>query len=291
MKSKKTGTAITLFAGPLLLSLLAGGFLLALQSERRGNSAQQGLNLSSRYLSGALKFGGLYYETETGRISLPVQLKSKTQGKRSEWQARTRDGRVVSILILPEGDNYTVRFGAQPADGIVKWGFYIDSEKEEYFTGLMERVVDGPQQASWTPGLRESMNLRGQKVEMLVKPTTSVYAPFYISSRGYGLFVKTDWPGKYDLCVANPQQVGIEFEGPALELKIYTAAQPASIVRAHALDAGPPFLPPKWAYRPWRWRDEHTQRTTYYDGTPVTGPFNSEMMEDVLMMRAFGATP
>ena len=39
---------------------------------------------------------------------------------------------------------------------------------------------------------------------------------------------------------------------------------------------------------PWRWRDEHTQRATYYDGTPVTGPFNSEIMEDVLMMKAFG---
>ena len=139
---------------------------------------------------------------------------------------------------------------AQPAEGILKWGLAISIGRDEYFTGLMERVVDGPQQASWTPGLRESMNLRGQKVEMLVKPTTSVYAPFYISSRGYGLFVKTDWPGKYDFCAANPQQVGIEFEGPALELKIYTAAQPASIVRAHALDAGPPFLPPKWAYRP-----------------------------------------
>ena len=43
-----------------------------------------------------------------------------------------------------------------------------------------------------------------------------------------------------------------------------------------------------WMYSPWRWRDEHTQRTTYYDGTPVTGPFNSEVMEDVLMMKAFG---
>ena len=55
-----------------------------------------------------------------------------------------------------------------------------------------------------------------------------------------------------------------------------------------ALDAGPPFLPPKWMFSPWRWRDEHTQRASYYDGTPVRGPFNSEMMEDILMMRAYG---
>ena len=71
-------------------------------------------------------------------------------------------------------------------------------------------------------------------------------------------------------------------------MKVYTAAHPAALVSAHALDAGPPVLPPKWMYTPWRWRDEHTQRTKYYDGTPVTGPFNSEMMEDVLMMKAYG---
>jgi alpha-glucosidase (family GH31 glycosyl hydrolase) len=71
-------------------------------------------------------------------------------------------------------------------------------------------------------------------------------------------------------------------------MKLYTAREPAVLVRAHAIDAGPPLLPPKWMFTSWRWRDEHTQRTAYYDGTPVTGPFNSEMMEDMLMMKAYG---
>lgn len=70
-------------------------------------------------------------------------------------------------------------------------GISIECGEDEYFTGLAERVVDGPQQASWAPGLKEAMNLRGQRVEMLVKPATSVYASFYLSSRGYGLFAKT----------------------------------------------------------------------------------------------------
>ena len=41
-------------------------------------------------------------------------------------------------------------------------------------------------------------------------------------------------------------------------------------------------------FAPWRWRDEHRQRSSYFDGTVVTGPFNSEVMEDVLMMKAYG---
>ena len=138
------------------------------------------------------------------------------------------------------------------------------------------------------PALRSAMDLRGQKVDTILKPTTSVYAPFYLSSRGYAVFVQGNWPGYFDFCNADPQRVKIEFEGPFLSVKVYTAKTPVELVKAHALDAGPPILPPRWTFTPWRWRDEHTHRATYYDGTPVTGPFNSEIMEDVLMMKAFG---
>lgn len=164
----------------------------------------------------------------------------------------------------------------------------MDSAKDEYFTGIMERLVDGPQQLSWAPGRTETLNLRGQKVDMILKPTISIYAPYYISSRGYAVFVKGYWPGHFDFCADDAERVKIEFEGPTFEMKVYKAGDPATLVREHAMDAGPPFLPPKWMYGPWRWRDEIKERTGYYDGTPVTGPFNSEFMEDMLMMKAYG---
>ena len=181
-----------------------------------------------------------------------------------------------------------LKLSAQPSAGITKWGLSIETGKDEFFTGIMERLVDGPQQLTWSAGRTEVLNLRGQQIDMILKPTLSVYAPFYISSRGYAVFAKTDWPGHFDFCATDPSRVQIDFEGPSFEMKIYTSADPAQLVREHAIDAGPPFLPPKWIYGPWRWRDENTERATYYDGTPVTGPFNSEFMEDVLMMKAFG---
>jgi alpha-glucosidase (family GH31 glycosyl hydrolase) len=198
------------------------------------------------------------------------------------------DGHLVGISVAPQGNNFIISLSARPANDIVKWGLAINASAEEYFTGAMERVVDGPQAASWAPGIQAAMNLRGEKVDMLVKPTTSIYSPFYISSRGYAVFVKGTWPGKFDFAATDPAKVKIEFEGPSLGFKVYTARTPAELVRAHAIDAGPPFTPPKWMFSPWRWRDEHTQRKTYYDGTPVTGPFNSEVMEDVLLMKAYG---
>jgi alpha-D-xyloside xylohydrolase len=240
---------------------------------------------------GTIRLDAIFFETAAGKTTLPGGLAVKSRGmsgRSLEAQTRMSDGRLVTISVEPRGRDYVVRFDAQPDADIIRWGFAIDATENEYFTGLMERVVDGPQQASWAPGITQAMDLRGQKVDMILKPTTSVYAPFYLSSRGYGVFAKTDWPGTYDFCLSDPNRVQIAFEGPSLEVKVYTAGDPAELVQAHAIEAGPPFLPPKWMYTPWRWRDEHRQRTQYYDGTPVTGPFNSETMEDVLMMNAYG---
>ena len=232
-------------------------------------------------------FEGMFYETTNSRTLLPVNLIADAQ-RHGHSETQMPDGRMVIISVKPGRNNFSLRLSATPDADIVRWGLAVAAAPDEYFTGLMERVVDGPQQRSWATNLTAAMNLRGQTVDMIVKPTFSVYAPFYLSSRSYAVFVKGSWPGRFDFCASVSNQVKIEFEGPSFEVKIYTANRPAALVRAHALDAGPPFLPPKWMYGTWRWRDENAQRTNYYDGTPVTGPFNSEFMEDVLLMKAHG---
>lgn len=274
-----------------LTSLLFITFVLSCESRAVQGEEKAVLTLRSKNLSSGqiLKLDGLFFETEKGRIYLPAKLTEKMgTSNKLENEFKMEDGRIIKISLKQEEQNFILQLGALPDGDIIKWGLAVDSTNDEYYTGLMERVVDGPQQASWRAGITEAMNLRGQKVDMILKPTTSVYAPFYISSRGYAAFVFGNWPGFYDFTSSDPNRVKIEFEGPAFGMKIYTADNPSTLVKAHALDAGPPFMPPKWMFTPWRWRDEHTQRTTYYDGTSVTAPFNSEVMEDVLMMKAFG---
>src|SRR5882672_8105862 len=239
----------------------------------------------------ALRLDGIFYETGKGRTMLPATLTGNApdiQNKEVKTEAKMPDGRTVHFDAKREGRNFVVRLSAQPDSGITKWGLALDAAADEYYTGLMERVVDGPQRASWVPGLKQAMDLRGQKVDMILKPTTSIYAPFYLSSRGYAVFVKGLWPGYFDFAASDTQRVKIEFEGPSFEIKVYMSDDPMELVRQHAMEVGPPILPPKWMYSPWRWRDEHSQLPQYYDGTPVTGPFNSQVMEDVLLMEAYG---
>jgi alpha-D-xyloside xylohydrolase len=265
-----------------LISLVILSTISEAQVASQGSITLQSINLKNRFL----KIDGLFFETASGRATIPI-INTTITAKARTIEADVA-GHKITISVQPQGSNFNLSLTAQPNTDITKWGIAIDSTSNEYYTGLMERVIDGPQARSWAQGIQEAMNLRGQKVEMIVKPTTSIYAPYYLSSRGYATFVKGNWPGYFEFAVSDPRRVKIEFEGPSLDLKIYTATTPAELVRAHAIDAGPPFLPPRWMYSPWRWRDEHTQRANYYDGTPVTGPFNSEIMEDVLMMKAFG---
>ena len=289
---------ITTAATRILGVIATGAVVLALPAtaspQQRGAPSGASLVIRSEALAPVaagpvLTIDGLYFETAAGRTPLPADLAMKPQpGNATFGEVRMPDGRLVRLALSPDGPHYTLRFTAKPSSDIVRWGLAIDAAPDEHYTGLMERVVDGPQRASWAPGITAAMDLRGQRVDMIVKPTTSVYAPFYLSSRGYAVFVKGTWPGHFSFAADPPQRVTIDFEGPSLEMKIYLDRDPAALVRAHAMDAGPPVLPPKWMLTPWRWRDEHSHLATYYDGTPVTGPFNSQAMEDVLLMKAFG---
>lgn len=239
--------------------------------------------------------GSIFFETTDGRTVLtgkPASAERIPLSFAGTWD--TPAGISIAVTLAHDARGTNLRLSTKSNVEIRKWGIAIQAAPDEYFTGAMERVVDGSQGKSWEPGIAEGMNLRGQLVEMVVKPTTALYSPFYVSSAGYGLFVRGTWPGGLDFCRYDPNAVLVEFEGPQMEVQfyhnsVYSASKGvdlAAIVRAHAMEAGPPVMPPKWAFSPWRWRDDHSNRETYFDGTPVTAPYNSMVVEDILMMRA-----
>lgn len=271
----------------LLLPLCARAFDVRVTAAAVNASS---IMLSSGNSSVVIPVNSIYYETSDGQkhVLRDLPVPSPQPGGSSQLRMQSDDKRSIIINLEPVENSYSVKLRALPSEGVVKWGFAVKAEDDEYFTGLMERTVDGGQGESWKEGITAAMDLRGQKVDMVVKPTTAVYAPFYLSSRGYGLAVKSTWPGHYDFCASAPDQVQVSFEGPSLQFRVYLSGNPAEIIKAHAMEVGPPVLPPKWAFTPWRWRDDHANRATYYDGTKVEAPYNSMLVEDVLMMEALG---
>jgi alpha-glucosidase (family GH31 glycosyl hydrolase) len=248
--------------------------------------------ISSPHLKQPLSIGcekfPMFLETKQGKLLLkgtPSDISKTKNGLTAVWSFDK--GKKVTVSFTKDKDLFRINFKAAGIKDVNQWGLSLPAEKNEYFTGLMERTVDGNQVLSWTPGIKETMNMRGQYATTLVKPTVALYSPFFISSRNYSYFVEGTWPGSFDFCKADANTIQITNEGPALSIIINTAKNPAELVKAHSLDVGPTIVPPKWIFGSWRWRDELTQRKTYYDGTPVAAPYNSEAVEDILMMKAF----
>ncbi len=213
-----------------------------------------------------------------------INLVSSTE-KNYQWE---NDGKEIILHIVEKEKEVELTLKLEGSESQPSaWVLNLAADSDEYFTGAFERVVDGKQTESWAEGIATGLNLRGEKVDVKLKPTVSAYAPFYISSGNYSFFAHGTWPGVIDFCKTNSDLVTISFEGPEFAFSLMMDENPAELVKRHALETGPSFVPPRWVFGPWRWRDEHVNRIKYIDGSTVEAPYNSELVEDVLMMEAY----
>ncbi|HMO04031.1 MAG TPA: glycoside hydrolase family 31 protein [Kiritimatiellia bacterium] len=112
-------------------------------------------------------------------------------------------------------------------------------------------------EAIWGFGQRfDAFNLRGVHLETWTTDgwnatDTSYFAvPFFISSRGYGLFV--NHPGRiaFDLGANDPNRLTIRIPDRAVEVYAFTGT-PDTIARRYTQLIGRPRPLPDWVFRPW----------------------------------------
>lgn len=90
--------------------------------------------------------------------------------------------------------------------------------------------------------------------------------PFYISSRGYGVFI--NHPGHVSLEIQSERttRINIAVEGESLEYMVISGPSPRDILHRYTALTGRPSLPPAWSYGLWL----TTSFTTSYDEQTVT---------------------
>ncbi len=288
----------SLFAGIILTALL-GALAVGLTADDRIPYAITEEPLAVRFdpplpQLWADETSAFYVRHKDGRVALDGPPIERGDGEGSHLVYRTTDGRAATVRILP-GPEGTLRveFSVEVKGEFEKLGVSFRVGETEGFYGLMERVVQGSQGLSWDPGMTEGLNLRGQSVDLYTLPTVSIYAPFFVSSSGYGIRVEGDWPATYRFGIdeqkmVRPAEVTIEYEGPTLSLLILPGPAPIDVIERYARITGKSLLPPEFILGPGRWRDVVWDLPAFYDGTPYEGPFNSMVVEDVLMMEALG---
>ncbi len=120
-----------------------------------------------------------------------------------------------------------------------------------------------PEEAIWGFGQRfDTFNLRGKELESWTTDgwnasDTSYYAvPFFISSRGYGLFINHPGRIRFDVGADNPELMTIRIPDQSVELIAFEGT-PAEISRRYTELIGRPRPVPQWIYRPWVSRNSY----------------------------------
>src|SRR5579871_5839792 len=106
--------------------------------------------------------------------------------------------------------------------------------------------------------------------------------PFYLTNRGYGVFVDT--PGPVSFEVASEKVSAVQFSVPAETLcyHVIYGPEPKKVLERYTALTGRPALPPAWSFGLWL----STSFTTDYDEKTVTG-FIEEMARRDLPLHVF----
>jgi alpha-D-xyloside xylohydrolase len=254
-----------------------------------------------RRLVRELPQGGLFYERSAvahglGRV---IAADILPDGVRLEVET---DEDVPAVLTIRFLTARTAEVALDPPtpETVEAFGERLRSPRSEAIYGLTERLRDSP---LILPGVIDipvddaqppevgSLDRRGEQVEMRVVPTFSLYAPFFQSSRGYGLAVDGTTFGLFDVAKTDPRVVSFRFEAasaPAarrLVYRVFAGPAHATILDEYTNLTGRPIVPPDWAFLHWRWRDElPSGPTAVLDGLPV----NADVADDVVNYETYG---
>lgn len=163
----------------------------------------------------------------------------------------------------------------------------IGLEPGEAIYGLTERIVDDKAKSESHPAEVGGLDRRGEVVTMWVVPTISGYAPFYISSRGYGLLVEGTWPGQLDIGASDPDVLHLKWHTGEEGLSCLVIQGPSytTILDRYTKIAGRPVLPPEWVFSPLKWRNQVGRHDfAMLDGVKI----NAEVADDILMYEELG---
>jgi len=134
------------------------------------------------------------------------------------------------------------------ADGTVRqFRIAFDSPSDESFYGFGERFNALDQR-----GNRLDNRVYGQYTGQGKRSYIPI--PFFLSSRGYGLWLQTDRQAEFDLAAAESDRwmlIGNVKDDSSLEMKFFFQNHPREIVQAFTELTGKPKLPPSWVFGLW----------------------------------------
>lgn len=259
---KQSGDSMTVYAATKVIETkgdtLNGTLLKATYSSPMPNVIRVQMNHHKGKVKKSPEFE-LYTEQTDVQIAIDEEVAELTSGQLSVKVNRK------------QGWNIDFNFAGKRVTGS-GWrapGYITAPDKTAYFREQLDLGV-----GEYVYGLGERFTpfvKNGQIVDMWNEDggTSSEQSykniPFYLSNKGYGVFVNHPEKVSYEIASENVSKVQFSVEGESLEYFIIGGGTPKEVLNNYTKLTGKPALPPAWTFGLWL----TTSFTTDYDETTV----------------------
>jgi len=118
----------------------------------------------------------------------------------------------------------------------------------------------------------DSVTRRGRAVDFRNKdaigttsPRTYVNTPFYISTKGYGLFLNSSAPAEWDIGCSDASTLGFGVLDGQMDYFIIQGETPKAVISGYCTLTGFSGLPPLWSFGLWMSRNSYTSWDVVFD--------------------------
>ncbi len=94
--------------------------------------------------------------------------------------------------------------------------------------------------------------------------------PFFMSTRGYGLWLDTAEPATFDFNATERSRVLLTVDASKLRFVLFAGPSFIDILREFTALTGRPPVPPAWSFAPWKSRDVHRNRDEVLQDAELT---------------------
>ncbi len=144
---------------------------------------------------------------------------------------------IDSLRVLPFGFSEVGGQRAAFHDGFT-------AQPDEHFYGFGEKFTEFDKRGQWIDIWNH--NTYGVHTEKAYKNV-----PFFISSRGYGMFVDSTTQIQFDMAASNHAVFQIIVPDTALDYYVIAGGEPKALITRYSELTSMPILPPKWAFGFW----------------------------------------
>lgn len=178
----------------------------------------------------------------------------------------TGDGRMIKARLEANPNDVpgVLALDLKPIEkGNIKWKFTFNAEKGEHFYGFGEKFNALDQRGKLVRIMNKDKHAHENDDIKFEKDRSYKTVPFFMSSRGYGLWLEDTSVAYFDMDSDGRGKWTLRFESDSARLYFIAGPRLTQVLERYMEFTGRPPMWPAWVFAPWKSRNVHNSRAEF----------------------------